>query len=142
MHTEYLQSVRYKLQKRVRRQKSTQFQTYIPILRQLLRFLDSEPAFVAIQEELTLHHPGASLTAETIVTEGLDAADRKKLLDDAMTDERPWAAVSMEVLRRFAQMDDPRVVIKFVPPQSSTTIADHISAFSDLYLDPLLRISR
>src|ERR1051326_5542909 len=45
MHTEYLQSIRYKLQKHVRRQKSTGYETYAFVLKQLWNFLDSEHVF-------------------------------------------------------------------------------------------------
>src|ERR1039458_6983805 len=136
MHTEYLQSLRYKLQKRIRRQKSTGVQTYIPLLRQLRRFLDAEPAFVAIQAELSQRHPEADSIAEAIIKEGLDGANRQNLLDDALADERAWAAVSLGVLRRFAELDNPHTVIRFVPQQSSPNVADYLSAFSQFYLDP------
>ena len=64
MHTEYLQSLRYKLQKRIRRQKTTGFETYIFVLRQLLQFLDGEAPFVAVQAELMQRCPNADSVAE------------------------------------------------------------------------------
>ncbi len=136
MHTEYLQSLRYKLQKRIRRQKSVGVQTYCLILRQLWGFLDAEPAFVAIQAELGQRHPDADSTAEAIIKEGLEGADRKNLVGGALADEREWAAVSMGVLRRFAQLGKPHEVRRFVPQQSSPNVADYLSAFSQFYLDP------
>jgi hypothetical protein len=57
MHTEYLQSLRYKLQKRIRRQKTVGYESYIFLLRQLLQFLDAESPFVAIQAELMQQFP-------------------------------------------------------------------------------------
>ena len=136
MHTEYLQSLRYRLQKRIRRQKSAGVETYILVLRQLWGFLDAEPALVAIQAELGQRHTEADLIAETIIKEGLEGADRKNLLDGALGDERMWAAVSLGVLRRFAQLDNPQSVIRFVPHQSSSKVIDYVSAFSQFYLDP------
>jgi hypothetical protein len=136
MHTEYLQSLRYKLQKRVRRQKSAGFETYIFVLRQWWQFLDSEPALAAIQAELSQHHPQADSIAETIIKEGLEAADNKNLVGGALADEQQWAAVSLGVLRRFAELDDPRTVSRFVLQQSSTKYDDYFSAFSQFYLDP------
>src|ERR1035441_6639575 len=133
MHTEYLQSLRYRLQKRIRRQKSADVDTYILVLRQLWGFLDAEPALVAIQAELGQRHTEADLIAETIIKEGLEGADRKNLLDGALGDERMWAAVSLGVLRRFAQLDNPQSVIRFVPHQSSGKIIDYVSAFSQFY---------
>jgi hypothetical protein len=136
MHTEYLQSLRYKLQKRIRRQKATGFDTYIFVLRQLWGFLDAEPAFVAIQAELHQRWPTADSIAETIVKEGLQAADQKDLLVGPLADEHEWTAVSLGVLRRFARLDDYQTIKRFVLDQSSTKYDDYFSAFSQFYLDP------
>lgn len=89
-----------------------------------------------MQAELLRYHPEATMVADTILKEGLQAADSKKLLDDTLTDERAWAAVSMEVLRGFAETRDPRSVHRFVPTQASAKIADYMSVFSEFYLDP------
>ena len=99
-------------------------------------FLDAEPVFVAIQAELSQRHTEADLIAETIIKEGLEGANRKNLLDGALGDERVWAAVSLGVLRRFARLDNPQSVIRFVPYQSSSKVIDYVSAFSQFYLDP------
>jgi|HubBroStandDraft_5_1064220.scaffolds.fasta_scaffold38017_2 hypothetical protein len=136
MHTEYLQSLRYKLQKRIRRVKSTGFETYTLALKQLWRFLDREPLFTAIQKELTQKFPDADSTAQTIITEGLVQADRKGLIDVALTDEEFWAAVSLGVLRRFVDVKDYRQISRFIVPQSSVKINDSFAAFSDFYLTP------
>ena len=135
MHTEYLQSVRYKLQKRIRRQKSTSFETYCFVLKQLWQFLDTEPVLKASQTELAGRYPDADSVAETIVKEGLEGANRKKLLESPLTNEVEWAAVSMGVLKRFCGLDS-RTVNQFVPRQSSSKFDDYLSVFSDWYLTP------
>jgi hypothetical protein len=136
MHTEYLQSVRYKLQKRIRRQKTAGFEIYTSFLTQLLRFLDTEPPLVASQAELADRFPNADSVAEAIIKSGLEAAARSKIIDAPLENEIEWAAVSMGVVRRFSQVSDSRTVTKLVPQQSSTKYNDYLEAFSDLYLTP------
>lgn len=136
MHTEYLQSVRYKLQKRIRRQKSTSFETYIFVLKQLWQFLDAEPLLKALQDELSGRYPNADSVAETIIKEGLEGADRKGLIEAPLANEGEWAAVSMGVVKRFSELGDSRTVNKFVPMQSSSKFNDYLSVFSDWYLTP------
>jgi len=133
---EYLQSVRYKLQKRIRRQKSTGFETYILVLKQLWQFVDGESALIALQAELAQRCPSADSVAETIIQEGFREADQKGLLSPALASEIEWAAVSMGVLRRFSDLDDSRNVGNFLPSLPSDEYDDHISAFSDFYLTP------
>ena len=136
MHTEYLQSLRYKLQKRIRRAKKTGFEMYISVLQQLWQFLDSEPAFVALQTELAARCPNAESVADSIIKGGLENAARQNLLDGPLSNEVDWAAVSMRVLRKFAEFDDSRVASRFVIPQSSTKYDDAVAAFTEFYLMP------
>jgi len=114
MHTEYIQSVRYKLQKRIRRQKATGFETYILVLKQLWQFLDGESSLVALQTELVNRCPNADSVAEIIAKEGLRNADQKGLIASTLANEAEWAAVSMGVLRRFSDFADSRTVDKLV----------------------------
>ena len=136
MHTEYLQSLRYKLQKRVRRVKATGYQTYIFALRQLWKFLDQEPLFSALQEELTLRSPNADSVSASIIKDGFMGADQKRLLSGPLSNEVEWAAVCMGVLRRFAEFNDPTKIERYVHPTSSTAYDDYFALFSDFYLIP------
>jgi hypothetical protein len=136
MHTEYLQSVRYKLQKRIRRQRTASIEAYTPALKQLIQFIDSEPSLIAIQAELTARFPDAESVANAIVNDGLLRADQAGLIDTAINDEGKWAAVGMRVLRGFAALGSAHKVLSFVPHLSSSKIIDHVSAFSDWYLTP------
>jgi hypothetical protein len=135
MHTEYLQSVRYKLQKRIRGQKSTSFETYCFVLKQLLQFLESEPILQAVQTELAARYQDADSVAQVIIEEGLEGANEKGVIDSPLANEGEWAAVSMGVVRRFCEIDS-RTASKFIPMQSSSTYNDHLSVFSDWYLTP------
>ena len=123
MHTEYLQSLRYKLQKRIRRAKKTGFEMYISVLQQLWQFLDSEPAFVALQTELAARCPNAESVADAIIKGGLENAARQNLLDGPLSNEVDWAAVSMRVLRKFAEFDDSRVANR---PRNMMTRSRHL----------------
>lgn len=136
MHTEYIQSVRYKLQKRIRRQKVTGFEAYILVLKQLWQFLDGESSLVALQTELANRCPNADSVAEVIAKETLRNADRKGLIASALANEAEWAAVSMGVLRRFADFGNSRTTDTWILPQESNAFDDHISAFTELYLIP------
>jgi hypothetical protein len=135
MHTEYLQSVRYKLQKRIRRQKSTSFETYCFVLKQLWQFLDGEPILKALQIELVARYPDADAVAESIINDGLEGAEEKGLVGSPLANEGEWAAVSMGVVERFSDLDS-RTANKFIPMQSSPNYTDHLSVFSDWYLTP------
>jgi hypothetical protein len=82
MHTEYLQSVRYKLQKRIRRQKTTGFEIYTLFLTQLLRLLDTEPSLVALISHLRL-----ALKAKVLKSD-LSAQELRNLLSSSYKNER------------------------------------------------------
>jgi hypothetical protein len=127
MHTEYVRGLRDKLQKRVHRLKSTEWQLYIGILRQFLNFIDGEPTFAAICEELKLRFPNAKAVAQQISSRQMEMSE----------DEQEWAAVSLEMIRRFAREDDPTTVNRFVPQQQSGEFQAYIQAFGELYLNPV-----
>ena len=133
---EYLQSVRYKLQKRIRRQKSTGFEIYTSVLKQLWRFLDEEPSLAALQAELAHRYPNTDSVADAIIKGGLEGAARSNLIDEPLNNEVEWAAVSMGVLKRFSEVSDGRTVTKLVPQQSATAYSDYLEAFSEFYLVP------
>jgi hypothetical protein len=133
MRAEYLQSVRYKLQKRVRRVRSSGWQQYIISLRQFWTFFASDPALAAIAEELHALYPNASTIFSKIV-EGLQGGSF-----EYSDDEGEWAAVAYMTLRKFAEDGDPRAARKYVPTQSGVTSAtfdDYLTAFNAFYLDP------
>jgi hypothetical protein len=127
---------RYKLQKRIRRQKTASIEAYTPALKQLIQFIDSEPSLIAVQAELAARFPDAESVAKAIVNDGLLHADQAGLIDSVINDEGKWAAVGMRVLRGFAALGNAHKVLSFVPHLSSSKIIDHVSAFSDWYLTP------
>src|SRR5579859_2703724 len=126
MRSEYLQTLRYKLQKRVSRVKCSGWQQYILALRHFWTFFDSEPTLAAVAEDLLSRFPDALKLADQIPKGPFPSAD----------DEGEWAAVAYSILRRFAKEDDSRAVKQFVPNQSSSNFDDYLSAFNAFYLDP------
>jgi hypothetical protein len=129
MHSEYLQSLRYKLQKRVRRLKSGNWQQYIVALRQFWNFFDSETTLVAVAEELQARFPRAPTMATGIV-QGI-AQGRFEFSDN----EGEWAAVAYRILRQFAEDANPAAARNFVPIQSGNKFDDYLQAFNAFYLD-------
>lgn len=131
MQTEYLQSLRYKLQKRVRRIKSVGWQQYMLALRQFWTFFDSEPTLLSIGEELLERYNDGNKFAQRIEQE-LQAKQTFEYLDD----EVHWASVSLRILRRFAELGDPRAASSFVLRQSNSSFDAYLDAFNACYLDP------
>jgi hypothetical protein len=129
MHTEYLQSLREKLQKRIRRVKSSKWEQYTAALQQLWSFFDSEPTLVAVAQELEARFPGGANIANEI--EKLATQNKFPMIGI----EGDWAAASYRIMRKFAN-EDPRNVRKFIPMQSSTSFDANLNAFSSYYVEP------
>lgn len=100
MNADYIQGLRYKLQKRVRRLSSTGFQAFHFSLMQFLRLLMSNPMLAGIIEDLERRVPEADSIAEQIV------GGKQALLFD---DELEHAATSWFVLRRCIAHDNNKI---------------------------------
>jgi len=130
MHTEYLQSLRHKLERRVRRLKSSGWQQYAWVLRHFWTFFDSEPILVGVAAELQTRFPNAATFATTIVQEIHKGAFQ------VADDESEWAAVAYIILRQFAEEGNSRAASKFVPIQSGHSVDEYLTAFNKCYVDP------
>jgi hypothetical protein len=130
MHAEFLQSLRYKLQKRIRRLKSSDWQRYILALRQFWTFFDSEPTLVAVAEKLQTQFPNAATIATDIVQQ------LPKGTFPFSDNEGEWAAVGYRILRQFAEEGNPGGARKYVPMQSGNKLDDYLNALNAFYLDP------
>jgi hypothetical protein len=135
VHTEYLQSVRYKLQKRIRRLKTADCEKYIYALRQFWGFFDKETTLGAIAAELA-RAPDAGALADAIFRDGFLPTDQKELISGPFGTEMEWAAVSMGVLRRIAGETDYRIVGKLLMGRPDGDLDVYYREFSDLYLTP------
>ena len=130
MHTEYLQSLRYKLQKRVRRVRSSGWQQYILASLHFWSFFDSEETLTAIAEELQVRFPNAPALAAKIVEEIPRGMFR------FADNESEWAAVAYSILRQFTKQGNSRAARTFVPIQSGNGFDEYLAAFNTFYLDP------
>src|ERR1035438_7682983 len=105
METQYLQNVRYKLQKRIRRLNGCDWQQFIFVLRQFWVFFDSNPLLVSIAQELTAkyadyHESAAKIFGQTYVVG---------------ENEEESAAIAYGVLRHYVAQDRPDAVMRYMP---------------------------
>lgn len=97
MNSDYIQNLRYKLQKRVRRLNSLEQCFFHGGLRQFWGFLRSHSSFQGILDDLEARFPGAPATCKKIVEEHVD------ILGETETEH---AAISYCILRHCATVGD------------------------------------
>jgi hypothetical protein len=129
MNSEYVQNLRYKLQKRVRRLNSTGFSTFHNALTIFWKFLDSHSIFRGICDDLLARAADANDIALRICEK------QESLL---VGTERGQAAMSYCVIRWCIQSENPdseihvgRLYVR--DPQHN----EKIRAFRDQFLEPL-----
>lgn len=129
MNAEYIQNLRYKLQKRVRRLNSTDFQAFHFSLKQFWGFLQSYPIFVGILEDLERRCP--LVEAEV----GKIFEDKQALLFDT---ELENAAASYFVVKKCIGSDDPNVEAYVGRPYGGrNSLSGYLEYFKSLFLEPL-----
>ena len=67
MNSEFVQNLRYKLQKRVRRLNAAEYQVFHFYLKQFWGFLQAHEIFTGIVQDLARHYPEAETEADKIV---------------------------------------------------------------------------
>lgn len=125
MNAEYIQNLRYKLQKRVRKLNSTDREELFHFaLQRFWRFLVDVPLFVGIMDELAARCPEMETAVEPIYEK-----DTGTLGDT----EIEHAALAYFVIKHCVQFDDRRLedVIGGVFNRS-----DGLEAFKDIFLEP------
>jgi hypothetical protein len=129
MNSEYVQNLRYKLQKRVRKLNSTGYEVFHYALRRFWKFLHSQPVFVGILEDLERRCPEAAQTADQIVNshEGL-----------VCDDELENAAVALAVIRLCVESDQDAVEIHIGQVYGRMDRHnDSVDGFRDMFLETL-----
>lgn len=124
MQSNYLQDVRYKLQKRIRRLNQADGTQFLFALKQFWVFFNSYPILVSTRDELLAKFPEV-------------ASDTSRIGGGQMLfgeDEAESAAIELEVLKRFAEQDNPDGYYKFVPPAMGQ--GSMLDRFRQLYLGP------
>ena len=128
MDSQYIQNLRYKLQKRVRRLGSVDGSLIQPTVKQFWVWFDSQPALAAIDAELIASYPDAKAVADRI-------SEGEALAPD---DEGEAAAIGRVFLRRLAEGESPEnVLINSTVCFGTTSRLDELlELFRDAYLEP------
>jgi hypothetical protein len=127
MNPEFIQNVRYKLQRRVRRLHSARFPTYHYVLQHFWNYLRGNALFTAIIEELRGRVPDAKAWA-----------DRNMQSNElAVNEETEYAAICSFFVERCANENDAQTEMHFghaVSPQGDSN--DWIETFHESYVEP------
>lgn len=130
MNHEYVQNLRYKLQKRVRRLNSAGSEFLHPTLKQFWAFIQSHPTLVGILDDLSHRCPSAEKDAEAIF------ADQTVI---GKTDSE-HAAISLSVLRRCVGIPDGPQIELAIGSRYSLSASKYdecAAAFMGTFVEPL-----
>lgn len=129
MNAEYIQNLRYKLQKRVRRLNSMEFHVFHFSLKQFWGFLKDYPILLSILEHLEHRCPSSESEADKIVNES------QTLVFDS---ELENAAVSYFVVKKCVESDSQMVEVDIGRTYShESKHNDSLEHFKSLFLEPL-----
>ncbi|MBA7490520.1 hypothetical protein ES702_01058 [subsurface metagenome] len=128
MNAEYIQNLRYKLQKRVRRLNSTEYQVFHFSLKQFWGFLKNHPIFVGILEDLERRSPSSEADAEKIIIES-----QGRVADNELEN----AAISYFVVKKCVESDNPMVEVNVGFTYHEGKHNDSLEYFKSLFLEPL-----
>jgi hypothetical protein len=129
MNAEDIQNLRYKLQKRVRRLNSTEYQVFHFSLKQFQGFLKSYPIFVGILDDLERRCPSIEAEAEKIVK-----ASQALVFDNELEN----ATASYFVIKKCAESDDQKVEANVGRTYGKKlNYNDNLEYFKSLFLEPL-----
>lgn len=128
MDKEYVQNLRYKLQKRVRRVNSSEWQVFHYVLKQFWGFLNDQPLLVGILQEL-----------ETKISPIVDDVEKIFTSRDAIVfeSEEENAAASYLVLKRCVENEKAQIEINIAHNYSNERKHnDALEAFKDIFVEP------
>jgi len=129
MNTQYIQNLRYKLQKRIRRLNSIEYQVFHFSLKQFWGFLKNYPIFIDILEDLEHRCPSMEPEAERIVRD-----KQARIVDNELKN----AAISYFVLKKCVESDSQMIecdIGKLYGYESK--YSDLLEHFRSLFLEPL-----
>lgn len=128
MDREYIQNLRYKLQKRVRRVSSSEYQVFHYILKQFWGFLQDQPLLIGIIDSLAAH----SHLVESDVNRIFE-------FNDAMVFEAELenAVACFLVLKRCIESDNDHIEITVAQNYSHESKFNEIlESFKDIFIEP------
>lgn len=128
MEQDYVQNLRYKLQKRVRRLNSSEWQVFHYVLKQFWGFLLDQPIFSGMIQELD--------SKKALVSEDVD-----KIINDkqvlVFNTEKENTLASYLVLKKCAESDDDRIESNIAFRYSNETKTNAaLDSFKDLFIEP------
>jgi len=130
MDSEYLQNLRYKLQKRVKKLNTTQFTIFHQLLKQFWNFLQSHPILAGILEDLEHRCPTMEDKAREVIES--KAGDPQKLLP---ANELENAALSYFVIKKCVESDND---IEFeIGLAYSSDVVESLEQFKRVFLETL-----
>jgi hypothetical protein len=127
LRAEYLQNLRYKLQKRVRRLHQADCEQFQVALRHFWAYFDGSPLFQAIAADLVSRCPEAEAAAASIF-EGTYMVG---------CDEREQAAIGYRVLRRYVDEERAENALLHCVPTYAGDLQKVLDLFRSLFLDPV-----
>jgi len=128
MDKDYIQNVRYKLQKRVRRVNSSEFHVFHYVLKQFWGFLHDQPLFSGIMQELSLKADRVADDVEKIFS------GRNAIVFDS---EEENAAAAYLVIKRCVESDNGNIEIEIAHNYSNERKHnDALEAFKDIFVEP------
>jgi len=129
MNTEYIQNLRYKLQKRVRRLNSIEFQVFHVSLKQFWGFLKDYPILLGILEDLEHRCGSSESVADEIFKES------QALVSDS---ELENSAVTYFVVKKCVESDNEMVEVNIGRAYChESKHNDSLEFFKSLFLEPL-----
>lgn len=128
MEKEYIQNLRYKLQKRVRRVSSSEYQVFHYVLKQFWGFLYDQPLFLGIMQELALKAKPVAEDVEKIFS------GRNTIVFDS---EEENAAAAYLVIKKCVESDNERIEIEIAHNYSNErSHNDALEAFKYIFVEP------
>lgn len=129
MNKEYIQNLRYKLQKRVRRVNSSEHRVFHYVIKQYWGFLQEQPLLLGIMEELNAHSSKVESEVEKIFN------SRNTIVFD---NEKDNAVACYLVLKRCAESEDDSIERKAARNYTNEIgHNDRLESFKDIFIEPL-----
>lgn len=129
MDKEYIQNLRYKLQKRVRRVNSSEWQVFHYVLKQFWGFLNDQPLLVGIMQELESKTPSVAEDVEKIM-----GSSREAIVFDS---EEENAVACYLVIKKCVAADNAHTEINIARGYSNERKHNEVlEAFKDIFVEP------
>ncbi len=126
MNSEYVQNLRYKLQKRVRKLNSTGYKVFHYQLKQFWRFLKNNPILTSIMEDLGRRYPSTEAEAEKII------GGNALVFDNELEN----AAASYFLIRKCVESDNQMAEVNIGQGYSHESHHDNtLESFKSLFLE-------